>query len=208
VTEVETTAVVLAGGHSRRLQVDKAFLKIGEKYLIQRVLDVVTPLFASVLINSPAPELYQEWDLPVIQDVWPEKGALGGIYTALKYARTSHVFCVACDMPFLNAELIKAMMKRAQDYDALIPQTPDGFHPLHAIYSTRCISPIESLLREDRLKISNLFPLVNACYFTTEDILRYDTSLESFANLNTWQDVEAARQRVEAQDRRRMPLPN
>jgi molybdopterin-guanine dinucleotide biosynthesis protein A len=194
---VKVTAVVLAGGRSRRLQVDKAFLKIGEKRLIQRVLDVVTPLFASVLINSHAPELYQEWNLPVVQDVWPEKGALGGIYTALKYARTSHVFCVACDMPFLNAELIKAMMERARDYDALIPHTPDGFHPLHAIYSTHCISPIEGLLRENRLKISNLFSLVDACYFTTEDIQQYDPSLESFVNLNTWQDVEAARRKVE-----------
>lgn len=196
-TSVKVTAVVLAGGRSRRLQVDKAFLRIGEKCLIQRVLDVVTPLFASVLINSPAPELYRKWKLPVIQDVWPEKGALGGIYTALTSARTSQVFCVACDMPFLHAELIEAMIERAQDCDALIPQTPDGFHPLHAIYSTRCISPIETLLRGNRLKISNVFPLVKTCYFTTEDIQQYDPSLESFANLNTWQDVEAARRRVE-----------
>jgi len=191
------TAVVLAGGRSRRLQEDKALLKFGEKRLIQYVLDVVTPLFASVLINCNTPERYREWGLPIIEDIWPDKGALGGIYTALTHATTQHVFCVACDMPFLNPSLIQAMIDRAQTCDALIPKTPDGHHPLHAIYSTRCKGPIESLLLQDRLKISNVFPLVNTCYFTADEIRQYDPQLNSFTNLNTWQDIETVRERLE-----------
>jgi molybdopterin-guanine dinucleotide biosynthesis protein A len=161
------------------------------------VLDVVTPLFPTVLINSNCPDTFREWGLPVIPDVVPDKGALGGIYTALKHAPkhtplSDGVFCVACDMPFLCPALIKAMCARAQRYDALIPQTPDGHHPLHAMYTARCLPFIESLLQEDRLKISLLFPLINTGYFGPKEIGQYDPFYESFMNLNTWDDVEAA----------------
>ncbi len=177
------------------MKVNKAFLELGGKRLIQYVLDVITPLFSSVLINSNSPEVYQEWGLPVIPDVWPDKGALGGIYTALKHTVTSHVFCVACDMPFLNPILIQAMIDRAHTCDILIPRAPDGHHPLHAIYATRCAAHIEPLLHANQLKISNLFPLVDTRYMEQDEIREYDPHYRSFLNVNTWDDVNTARER-------------
>jgi molybdopterin-guanine dinucleotide biosynthesis protein A len=187
------TAVVLAGGQSRRMQTDKAFLEVGGKRLIERVLDVLAPLFSEILINSNTPELYQEWGFPVIADVVKKKGALGGIYTGLIHAATEGVFCVACDMPFLQAHFIKYMLARSDGCDALIPKAPDGFHPLHAIYLKSCIPAIESLLQQNRLKISNLFPMVKTHYVEEEAIRRYDPHFKSFCNINTWKDLEMAR---------------
>jgi molybdopterin-guanine dinucleotide biosynthesis protein A len=162
------------------------------------VLDVVTPLFSHVLINSNQPALYREWDVPVIPDMLPNKGALGGIYTALQAAPTIYVFCVACDMPFFNSDLLQAMVVQSEAYDALVPCLPDGLHPLHAIYSKHCLSSIETLLRQNRLKISGFFPLVNIRYLNTEDIQPFDPHFESFINLNTWEDVEKARKKLES----------
>lgn len=189
------TAVILAGGQSRRMKTDKAFVKVGGRRLIERVLTAITPLFTEILINSNMPEFYTELGLPIIPDIFPGKGALGGIYTGIVHAKTDYVFCVACDMPFLNQELIRYMQAQVNGYDALVPKAPDGMHPLHAIYSKRCQGIVEELLRKGRLKISNVFALVRSRYITKHQIQQFDPEFESFLNINTLEDLTRARRK-------------
>lgn len=189
------TAVVIAGGQSRRIGKDKAFIKVGGQSLIARVLDILVPLFSHIFINSNTSGVYQTLGFPVIADIEGNKGALGGIYTGLVHAQTEYVFCVACDMPSLNRDVIRYMTENVDSFDALVPKTPDGFHPLHAIYSKRCITGIEELLQQNTLKISELFPKIRLRYMTEEQISRFDPNFETFLNINTWQDVERARQK-------------
>jgi len=189
------TAVLIAGGQSRRMRVDKAFVEVGGKYLIERVLEIIVPLFSHIFINSNKPALYQKLGFPVITDIVRNKGALGGIYTGLVHAKTDYVFCVACDMPFLNRGLIRYMTESVDGFDVLVPKTPDGLHPLHAIYSKRCITSIEELLQKNILKISKFFPKIKSGYIIEEQISVFDPHFESFLNLNTWQDLAAARER-------------
>ena len=183
------------------MQTDKAFLEVGGKHLIERVLDVLIPLFPEILLNSNTPELYREWGFPVIPDVVKDKGALGGIYSGLVHAATERSFCVACDMPFLKTSFIKYMLERSDGCDALIPKTLDGFHPLHAIYSKQCIPAIEDLLERNRLKISKLFSVVKTRYLEEEEIRHYDPHFESFCNINTWQDLQIAREKSQKSKR-------
>ncbi len=190
------TAVVLAGGQSQRMKTNKAFLHVGETPLIQRVMTVLTPLFTNILINTHSPESYTALGLPVIPDVVPGKGALGGIYSGLLHADTDYVFCAACDMPFLEPTLIRYMQSQTAGYDLLVPHAPDGFHPLHAIYSTRCQGVIEEFLDNDRLKISHLFSRVRTRYITVDEIQRFDPHYDSLLNINTPEDLEKARKRA------------
>ncbi len=173
---------------------------MGAKRLVARVLDVLRPLFAHILINSNTPALYQQWDVPVVTDRLPDKGALGGIYSGLLSAPTDLVFCVACDMPLLNQDLIRYMMASVNGFDVLVPRTADGLHPLHAVYSKRCLPAIERLLAQNRLKISHLFSAVRTCYLPEAHIRAFDPELESLLNVNTWQDVELARQKIARRD--------
>jgi molybdopterin-guanine dinucleotide biosynthesis protein A len=189
------TAVVIAGGRSRRMRTDKAFVVVGGKRLIERVIEVIAPQFSQILINSNKPDRYQELGFPVIPDIVNDKGALGGIYTGLVHAPTDHVFCVACDMPVLNRDLIRYMTEKVNGFEAFVPKTPDGLHPLHAIYSKRCIRVIEELLQKNILKISELFPKVRSHYLTEEQISLFDPGFESFLNVNTWQDLTTARRK-------------
>jgi molybdopterin-guanine dinucleotide biosynthesis protein A len=191
------TAIIIAGGQSRRMKTNKAFVKIGGKRLIERVLQVVTPLFPEVLINSNQPESYAEWDFPVITDIFPGKGALGGIYTGLVHAKTEYAFCVACDMPSLNQDLIRFMQQSANGSDALIPRTPDGIHPLHAVYSKRCCQVIKRCLQEDRLRISYLLSQVRTRYLTEQHIRQFDPTFESFCNVNTLDDLRIAKKKFQ-----------
>lgn len=178
------------------MQTDKAFVTVGGMLLIERVLQVITPLFSEILINSNTPDAYAAWNIPVVPDILPHKGALGGIYTALTHSTSEYTFCVACDMPLLNAEFIRFMQDYVQGYDALIPRTPEGFHPLHAIYAKRCCKIIPELLAHNRLKISNLFDLVNTRYVMPSHMRQFDPELEFFTNLNTLEEVENLRKRL------------
>jgi molybdopterin-guanine dinucleotide biosynthesis protein A len=100
---------------------------------------------------------------------------------------------VACDLPFLNPTLIAFMQTEARGCDALVPKTSDGLHPLHSIYSTRCCDVIEAQLREDRLKISDLFSGVNTRYLAEEQIRRFEPDLRAFVNVNTLEELQRAR---------------
>lgn len=190
------TAVIIAGGKSQRMQMDKALLTVGGKRLIERVLDVIVPLFPAVLINSGMPQYYKEWGVPIVPDIFPGKGVLGGIYTALVHAKTEYVFCVACDMPSLHRDVIRYMIDAsANGADVVVPKTADGFHPLHAIYSKRCEPIISESLFRDQLKISAIFPKVRAIYISEPELRHFDPTLELLRNINTPADLIAAREK-------------
>lgn len=183
------------------MKADKAFMRLGGIRLIERVLHVITPLFSEVLINSNTPQQYAGWRYPIIPDVIPNNGSLGGIYSGVKAAQHENIFCVACDMPFLHQGLIRHMQHTMQDnIDALIPRTADGFHPLHAIYSKQCLPVIEALLEQEQLKISNIFPRVRTVYVEEACLKQFDPQLGFFLNLNTWQDVMTAQSKIENLD--------
>ena len=100
---------IIAGGQSRRMGRDKAFVDLGGKALIQRVVERSADLGQSetiLITNKPAQ--YAHLGLPMHRDILPDKGSLGGIYTALARANNPDVLVLACDMPFIRTELIGA----------------------------------------------------------------------------------------------------
>jgi molybdopterin-guanine dinucleotide biosynthesis protein A len=103
----DITGLILAGGASRRMGADKAFLEIEGQPLIARVHAVLAPLFAEVLIaaGSPTPER-GPFPARALYDETPGQGPLGGLVAGLKVARTPWVFMVACDMPTLDPRVI------------------------------------------------------------------------------------------------------
>jgi molybdopterin-guanine dinucleotide biosynthesis protein A len=194
------TGVILAGGKSTRMGTNKAFLELGGKKFIQRVIDVFLTLFDEILLISNEPELYKAWGFQVVPDVLPDKGSLGGIYTGLVTASQDQAFFAACDMPFLNQNLIQYMIDQAPGFDVVIPYAPteenqssEGLHPLHAIYSKACTKPIERLLERNSFKIIGFFPEVRVRRILPAEIRPFDPNLLSFFNANTPQDLEFAK---------------
>jgi molybdopterin-guanine dinucleotide biosynthesis protein A len=104
-------------------------------------------------------------------------------------ASNYHTFCVACDMPFLNLELIAYLIAQRSDNDVVIPLTKEGLEPLHAIYSKQCIGPIKKRLAIGDFRITSFLPEVQVRYCSEEEIKRIDPSLVSFINVNTKKDL-------------------
>ncbi len=186
------TGAVLAGGRSTRMGTNKALLELGGSRLIERLLNAIRPLFSEVLIVANDPQTYADLGAPVWPDRIPGKGALGGIYTAVFHSRFPHTFCIACDMPFPNPEVIRYLRDLGPGYDVVVPRTVDGNQPLHAVYGKSCLAPIEAMIGDDRLKIDRLFPLVRTRVVGEDELRPIDPTLRSFVNVNTRREFDEA----------------
>lgn len=180
------TGVILAGGKNSRINREKSLLMINQKRLLEHVLDIINPLFKKIIIISSKKDLILEFsDYDFYSDLFPGSGPLGGIHSALKNSKSDGVFIFACDMPNLNAQLIKRQIDLYDGVsDIVIPSHHIGIEPLHAIYSNRCLPFIEAQLREKRYSVRGFFDQVNIKYFPAKpDEVHY------FYNINTHHDL-------------------
>lgn len=180
------SCAILAGGQSKRMGRDKATMNIGDRRLIEHVYGKVRPIFDDVLIVSRNHDSIEGVNAPIFGDVLLHRGPLVGIVSALLHARTSYVFAVACDMPFLDENLIRSMIDAIHGEDIIIPKTPAGYEALHAIYNRSCLSPILRLIDCGRFRVRDIFPFVNVRVYDVERIA-------VFTNLNTKEDVDHVR---------------
>lgn len=189
---VDTSGVVLAGGQSRRLGTNKAFVKVGGVPLIERVVRTLSQISDDVRIVTNEPEEYRSLGVPAVRDTWPGMGSLGGIYTGLEAARHPRAIVVGCDMPFLDLRLLRFMILLSADYDVVIPRLDGLLEPLHAIYGKACLGPIEDLLRAGDLRIVHFLGRVTVRYVERAEVEIFDPQQLSLFNVNTPEDLECA----------------
>lgn len=195
------TGIILAGGKNTRIGQDKSFLKVGNRTIIERTVSILSKIFNEIIIISNTPEPYRSFGLKIYSDIIPEKNSLGGIYTGLSVSSSRHNFFVACDMPFLNENLIKYMTESINDSDIVIPKTKKGYEPLHAIYSKSCIPFIKKQIEKNQLKILDFFPSVTVREIETKEIDVCGPEHAAFLNLNTQQDLLDAQAISESLDK-------
>ena len=129
----------------------------------------------------------------MVVDLYPGKGPLVGIYTGLLAAESSHSLVVACDMPFLNIELLRYMIELSPGFDAVVPRLGERkVEPLHAIYSRSCLGSMKTLLEHDQLEVTHFLNTVHVRYVERTECQRFDPQLLSLFNINCQSDLERA----------------
>jgi molybdopterin-guanine dinucleotide biosynthesis protein A len=192
------TSIVLAGGKGTRLGKNKLLEVVGGRLLLQRVVDSLIPVSHHILLvlaqgqGCPAVEARRA-RVDCMQDVYPGKGALGGIYTGLSAIDAHRGLVVAADMPFLNPALLQHLISAETDFDVVMPRINGQIEPLHAIYSKDCLPAIQKQIERSQLQISILLEQVRVRYVEEADIDRFDPKHLSFFNVNTHDDLEEAR---------------
>jgi molybdopterin-guanine dinucleotide biosynthesis protein A len=177
---------------------NKAFLSVGGQTILDRLQTAFQGLFDELLLVTRDPLEYLSWESEIVTDLLPTRSSLTGIHSALFHISTSHAFITACDTPFLKAELIGVLLKELEPkWDVIMPVTEQGNQPLCAIYSRRCIEPIEYQLKDGDPKISNFFPKIRVKEIPEERLREADPDLISFFNINTPQDLRAAEEMVD-----------
>ena len=182
------TGIVLIGGKSTRFGRDKVVASVGNKLLIERVIEVIDPLFEKVMLIGHKREDLNTFT--IVEDLRPGCGPLGGIYTALSATGTPQSFVFAADMPNLNERFISYMISCAEDHDVIIPVWAKGREPLHAIYHKRILPVVKTLLDADMFKIYNLLNQVDTLMISEDTIRQFGRPEAMFANINTLHDIE------------------
>ena len=182
------TAIILAGGKSTRMGQEKSLILFSGKPLIEVLIDKLSRIFNNLMIITNKPDLYKKYGIEIHTDLLKNHGSLGGIYTGLFYSKTNYNFICACDMPFLNENLIKFMLKKTGSYDIIIAQHNARLEPLSAIYSKSCITPIKEQLSKNNLKITDFFSSVKVKTITENEIMTFDAEGKCFVNINTRED--------------------
>ncbi len=182
---------------------DKALLSFLGRPLIQRVIERVRPLGAEILVITNQPEAYQFLDLPLKTDLWPGTGALGGLGTALTVAGQPLVANIACDMPFVNAEILARGVEVLSQYlgvDAFVPMTEHGYEPFHAVYRRKtCLAAVSKALAAGKRRMISWFKAAVIHQFPVDQVIRLDPDLRAFWNLNTPAEFKQAETLAKAQ---------
>ena len=179
----DVSGVVLAGGRSTRYGKNKALVKLHGIPLIERVLDVMRPIFRRVIIITNTPDEYSYLELPMYQDIIKGLGPLGGIITGLRVIPDSGFF-VACDMPFLNQGLIRHIVEIKADFDVVVPRISGNLEALHALYRTGCQRKIEDLINSGIYQVFRFFNEVSVRYVDEDEVRIFDPDMRSFLNVN------------------------
>lgn len=176
-----TTAVVLAGGRSRRMGAGKHFLRLAEGTLLERVVSQVRPLVAEVVIGANDPGLGRSLGLRTVPDRVPGQGPLMALASALAVSSSDRNLLVACDLPEIPAALVRRLLEATLTAEAAIPLGAEGkLEPLLAVYRRRLLPDAERLLAAGERRLR---PLFEGCRTEYIDLAIF--GLESLPNLNT-----------------------
>lgn len=192
------SGIILAGGKSTRINTNKSMAQIGNKKMIEHVRDNLSGVVDEVIVV--AGDIGQREKISTVicgasltHDPVIGYGPVAGILAGLQSAKGDYAMVVACDMPFVNPDVVDFLFSLAEGYDAVVPRWPDGnIEPLHAIYKRNstikaCESAIE---RDDRRIVSPLNALSRVKCVSIEKIKEIDPELKTFINVNTMTDLE------------------
>ncbi len=188
------TAVIMAGGDSRRMGQDKANLVLGERTLLQSVVATLQPMFAEVIVSVR--QLRSEIDLPQVRDDPAYSGPLAGLAAALESPTMPWIFIVACDMPFMTQAVIEYLALQRAEYQAVVPVVGGHPQPLAAFYARECLDEVRACLHgEGKHSFRALLDTVRVCYVSEAQMQVVDPQLRSFFDLDTPQDFRAAQEK-------------
>lgn len=173
---------------------DKAWLDLGDgRPIVRRVIDALAEVADEVFVVAND-ERYAALGVPLVRDHYPGGAALGGIATGIYAASNERVLVAACDLPFLDAGVLRLLLERGGDgHDAVVPRVGAELESLHALYTKACLPAMERALAAGRLRVARALTELRVLELGEDELRRVDPELASFTNVNTPADLSAAR---------------
>jgi molybdopterin-guanine dinucleotide biosynthesis protein A len=194
IAEVEVTGFILAGGKSTRMGADKAFIEFEGRTLLARALDLARSITPNVRIVGTREKFVKF--APVVEDIFRERGPLGGIHAALRTSKTELNFMLAVDMPFVSETFLHYLIgeaRTATEATVIVPRSEGRRQPLCAVYHPRFGDVAEQALLAGRNRIDSLFDVVETRVIEEDELDGAGFSSPIFRNLNTPEQLEEQR---------------
>lgn len=185
------TGIILAGGKSSRMGVDKGLAELNGKPLVAWVIKSLQTVCSHLIIISHN-ENYHQFGFQVYADIHKDSGPLGGIFTGLVNSTTDYNLVVACDMPYIPPEFLNQLVRFVADYSIVVPSINGRFEPLCACYQKNTRFKMEELLSQNVCKMQKVIR-----EFTYKEIKIEDIAIDPhiFANINTPDELKQSRLR-------------
>jgi molybdopterin-guanine dinucleotide biosynthesis protein A len=185
----QVLGVLLAGGANRRYGSHKALATIDGVTILDRGLETLDAVCHDVVIIANEPEPYAHSGREIRPDSRPGTGVLGGILTAVEWARDLRLdgaLVLACDMPFVPSALLRELVRLSDRKGVAVPDSGGrrGLEPLCAVYGVDCAASIERVLDAGERAVVSFFPLVPVSRLSRTDVARYGAEEEMFFNVN------------------------
>jgi molybdopterin-guanine dinucleotide biosynthesis protein A len=188
------TGIILCGGKSSRMKTNKALLRLGNMPIIEIMLKKMKQNFDHLILSSNNPELFAYLNVPIVKDIYLDRGPLAGIHSSLKYSATEKNFIISCDIPLITVELIKYLSEYNSDKKIILPVLKGRIQQLCGVYSKSILADVEQLLKasqgnnEVKGSIFNLLERVDA---EIVDVSSFSSPGDDiFLNMNTPEDYE------------------
>ncbi|MFY9948694.1 MAG: molybdenum cofactor guanylyltransferase [Candidatus Sulfotelmatobacter sp.] len=191
IAAVDVTGFILAGGKSTRMVTDKAFVEFKGHTLLERALGLARSVTPDVRIVG-AREKFAPF-APVVEDIFRERGPLGGIHAALRDSKTELNFMLAVDMPFVSKAFLQYLTREARtaaEAMVIVPLSAGRRQPLCAVYRPRFAHVAEQALAAGRNRIDSLFDTVETRVIGEDELHHAGFSSAIFSNLNTPEELD------------------
>lgn len=189
------TGIILSGGKSSRMGFNKSLLKLGDKTLIERAVDLMSGCFEKNILITNEPELYGFLDLEMFEDIIPNLGPLSGIHSGLVNSKTEKNFVISCDMPIMRSDIVNYIANFKSDKQIVLPYDGKKIQQLCGVYSKSIANAAEQILRGAELDSSSkrskssVFELLNKVEHQVVDVSElpfFNSTL--FLNMNNSDD--------------------
>ena len=168
----------------------KAFIEVEGQKIIERNLEIMKKSFREIFIVTNQPEEYIYLNMPLLGDIYNVRGPMTGVFTSLMNASNRWVFISACDMPFLNRDLIEYMASKIDNSDAVVPVKKGKTEPLFAFYSKRLLVSMGKSILSDKRSLKDFLNNKRVQYIKISEIKKIDPEAKSFINLNNPEDID------------------
>lgn len=143
----DITGIILCGGKSSRMQTNKALLKLGDKSVIEIILNEMRKVFKEVIISANECDDFEFLKITLVKDSYENRGPLGGIYSALKESRTEKNFITTCDLPLFTHQLIEYISNLTSNDEIVIPTVNGEAQRLFGVYNKSLIEKIDQIFK-------------------------------------------------------------
>jgi len=188
---MNVSAVLLAGGESRRMGKDKATLLFRGKPLWQIQFELLRKLAPKeIFVSARANPVWRPADIQFVADDPPSRGPLSGLAASLAQMRTTHLLALAIDMPFMTDKYLRFLSDQIEPGRGVIAKIDDRYEPLAAIYPNEASADLRSALSSSDFSLQSFIS-----YFVAAEKFRVvpvtPDEKKFFLNVNTLADLEA-----------------
>ncbi|MDC0559043.1 formate dehydrogenase accessory sulfurtransferase FdhD [Candidatus Izimaplasma bacterium] len=182
----KATAIILAGGLSKRMGYSKELIKVDNEYLIYKTINQLNELFNEVIVVSNNVTFYKDSPCKVVQDIIPKKSPLVGLHAGLTYSSNEYNYLIACDMPNISIDYINYCYSLLNNEDAYVPKIGKYYEPFQGFYNRNIVQKLESFISKN-LKFQDFINSIKHVVIKTNEFM----TVELFKNINTEQDLNS-----------------